>query len=626
MTVTLNGKVVNSAGQGVPGKIVKIEVVPDEVQPYSLEGQYGITGATAVTSDASGAWTITIPGSANLTPPDKVKYKITEGKRSYYLDVPTTGGPYSVADLFNRTTPTDPGVPTPDFTWQLGQGAGEVQFTDTSVGTVDKWEWDFTGDGIIESGAQNPTFTFPGIGTYTARLTVSNSKYSVTVSKTVIVTAPPVVVKAQFDWHLDAVWPFVQFRDLSQGAITSWAWDFTNNGSTDSTLKAPKANYGAAGTYTAKLTVSDGVTSDSITHTVTVPTNPTPPSNPRGKLFMGMTFPYGGVTSTYLSFLQRAEVQFARCGWPEIENMLSSPSNPSNAGTFNTNVTGFSLEAQLTLLHNAGLGFIFSGLGVPTQVNSSAGSGEWKYFPTTSGGRTQMGNYMKAVCDVLNPLFDYIEWYQESNIPGQNPGLAALGMSAATAAPIVAAAMKSFIDTVRAYAPSQQIVAGSIANRGNWKAPVANDIGWTGPAWLQLLLNAEPTLKTTSAPHFWGYHDYVGLTDPADSTVPWAMGQLDEFHNTLVRNGCQAPGGGSAKVMITEYGVRRADMTDAESVTFMQHYYEAHQARRDAGWLAGAECIMEELGTSKSLYMPTAPYDPYNMGIRFETISKTVLL
>ena len=50
----------------------------------------------------------------------------------------------------------------------------------------------------------------------------------------------------------------VQFTDLSTGSPTSWAWDFQNDGSTDSTLQNPAFTYTAAGTYTVKLTATNG--------------------------------------------------------------------------------------------------------------------------------------------------------------------------------------------------------------------------------------------------------------------------------------------------------------------------------------------------------------------------------
>ncbi|NUT08410.1 MAG: PKD domain-containing protein [Hamadaea sp.] len=55
-----------------------------------------------------------------------------------------------------------------------------------------------------------------------------------------------------------------------QGRLT-YAWDFTNNGSTDSTAAAPSFTYTTNGTYTAKLTVTDTLgASDSATVTIQV--------------------------------------------------------------------------------------------------------------------------------------------------------------------------------------------------------------------------------------------------------------------------------------------------------------------------------------------------------------------
>ncbi|HOT02893.1 MAG TPA: PKD domain-containing protein [Methanolinea sp.] len=47
----------------------------------------------------------------------------------------------------------------------------------------------------------------------------------------------------------------VQFTDQSTGSITSWAWDFDNNGVIDSNMQNPGYTYATAGTYTVKLTV-----------------------------------------------------------------------------------------------------------------------------------------------------------------------------------------------------------------------------------------------------------------------------------------------------------------------------------------------------------------------------------
>ena len=63
----------------------------------------------------------------------------------------------------------------------------------------------------------------------------------------------------------------MKFTDASIGtAPLSYAWDFDNNGVTDSTLQNPTYTYSAAGTYTATLTVSNTAGSNLVTHVITV--------------------------------------------------------------------------------------------------------------------------------------------------------------------------------------------------------------------------------------------------------------------------------------------------------------------------------------------------------------------
>jgi trimeric autotransporter adhesin len=57
----------------------------------------------------------------------------------------------------------------------------------------------------------------------------------------------------------------VAFTDSSTGSPTSWSWDFGDGGT--STAQSPSHTYQAAGTYTVKLTVLDGTSSDTLTRT-----------------------------------------------------------------------------------------------------------------------------------------------------------------------------------------------------------------------------------------------------------------------------------------------------------------------------------------------------------------------
>lgn len=69
----------------------------------------------------------------------------------------------------------------------------------------------------------------------------------------------------------------VQFTDLSTSqntTITSWEWDFDNDGTTDSYEQNPSRFFGTPGSYTVSLTVSDGTFSDSETKTNYITVNP----------------------------------------------------------------------------------------------------------------------------------------------------------------------------------------------------------------------------------------------------------------------------------------------------------------------------------------------------------------
>jgi len=59
----------------------------------------------------------------------------------------------------------------------------------------------------------------------------------------------------------------IQFTDTSFGVSSQWRWDFDNDSIYDSTEQNPVYSYNASGTYTVKLTVSNGGNSDSIIKT-----------------------------------------------------------------------------------------------------------------------------------------------------------------------------------------------------------------------------------------------------------------------------------------------------------------------------------------------------------------------
>jgi|GEM_PF-1628502 len=142
--------------------------------------------------------------------------------------------------------------------------AGNQQFSSTvemyaMVGTGN-YQWYYndaelsgeTGDHLILD-----SLTVAELGSYYCSTDSGNSR-------TVYITGetPSLVARFEADVTTGEVPLAVNFIDLSTGA-TSWAWDFGDG--TTSADQNPSHEYGAAGSYTVTLTVSDGSDSASVT-------------------------------------------------------------------------------------------------------------------------------------------------------------------------------------------------------------------------------------------------------------------------------------------------------------------------------------------------------------------------
>ena len=182
-------------------------------------------------------------------------------------------------------------APVANFTATPTNGTAPltVQFTDQSTGSPTSWAWDFNNDGIVDSTAQNPIYTYSTAGTYTVKLTVTNSagSNSLTSTNCITVNVPAPVANFTAAPTSGTVPLQIQFTDQSTGNINSYAWDFNNDGTVDSTVQSPSYIYSAHGTYTVKLTVTGPGGSNSITRTNYITVNPdttapTVTANPAG--------------------------------------------------------------------------------------------------------------------------------------------------------------------------------------------------------------------------------------------------------------------------------------------------------------------------------------------------------
>ena len=186
-----------------------------------------------------------------------------------------------VTDFITKTVPVVANTaPIADFVYgpAAPTTADTVTFSDRSTdfdGTIAAWLWEF-GNGVT-STVQSASYKYATAGTYAVTLKVTDNHGLIgTVTKDVLVgvatNAPPV---ANFNWAptLPQANQAVQFNNLStdtDGTVTGHNWDFGDG--TPSTAKNPAHTYAAAGTYAAKLTVTDndGATSTTVTKQITV--------------------------------------------------------------------------------------------------------------------------------------------------------------------------------------------------------------------------------------------------------------------------------------------------------------------------------------------------------------------
>ena len=163
--------------------------------------------------------------------------------------------------------------PTAAFTGSPLSGSSplNVFFDDQSTNAPQQYAWNF-GDGNTSTTFGDVNHTYNSAGTYTVTLTVTNTAGSDTEQKVAYITVGSGggPLNAEFTGTpVSGAAPLnVVFSSAaSVGAITTYAWDFDGNGTTDSTAANPTRSYATPGTYTVSLTVGDGSATDTETKT-----------------------------------------------------------------------------------------------------------------------------------------------------------------------------------------------------------------------------------------------------------------------------------------------------------------------------------------------------------------------
>ena len=180
--------------------------------------------------------------------------------------------------------------PTPTVTVPInnnvcvGAGVAATNFTSTTAGSTFDWTNSNTAIGLSASGNGNiPLFTATNTTTnpITATITVTpTADGCVGTASTYTITVYPAPT-ANFAFSNVCFGSSTPFTDLSTangGTISSWNWDFTNNGTVDNSSQNPTFGYTSASNYTVELMVITSLgCKDSITEVITV--NPIPVAN-----------------------------------------------------------------------------------------------------------------------------------------------------------------------------------------------------------------------------------------------------------------------------------------------------------------------------------------------------------
>ncbi len=199
--------------------------------------------------------------------------------------------------------------------------------------TAGTWvEWNVssavTGNGVVELALRNAG----GSGTYSSREGANRPQLVVNTAGD---PPPPQAPVAGFSGTpTSGSAPLVvSFTDASTNAPTSWAWDFDDDGTVDSTAQHPQHTYSASGTYSVTLTATNASGSDSDTRTNYVVVGTTQPPPPVAG-FSGT--PTSGTAPLVVSFADTSTNSPTSWAWDFDGNGTTDSTSQSPQYTYTT--------------------------------------------------------------------------------------------------------------------------------------------------------------------------------------------------------------------------------------------------------------------------------------------------
>jgi PKD repeat protein len=274
-----------STANGCSTSVIKTVVITDApFVDFSFDNHCSaatiqFTHASSIDNATNSSWDWSFGDGLTSALADPQHMYSTPGEYTVTLTITNTSG------CENTNSRNITILPAPDAKFSIDAPACskyQVAFTDqssASIGYIMRWEYNF-GDGTnaVIHYPENPSIshTYDTYGTYNATLTViTNDSCSATISKSIQILPSPL---ANFDFDATCLEVPVQFNDLSQGNLISWAWDFNDPGSllnNSSNQQNPVHLFGQAGDYLVTLLVQNANgCHDTVTRTISISPKP----------------------------------------------------------------------------------------------------------------------------------------------------------------------------------------------------------------------------------------------------------------------------------------------------------------------------------------------------------------
>ncbi|MCK9411082.1 MAG: C10 family peptidase [Prolixibacteraceae bacterium] len=199
----------------------------------------------------------------------------------FYAKARNNNGDIRFNSLNSGCGTTINGPPTASFSATPASGCTPmiVNFIDGSEGNITAWAWDIDNNGTVDYTTQNPSHTYTTAGTYTVKLTVTNSFGSDSKVFQNLLTVNPLPVSAGVISGTSAVCQgqnAVIYTVPTVANSTSYVWTLPTGATGISTTNSITVNYGTSAVSGNIAVKGHNACGDGVSSTLAITINPLP--------------------------------------------------------------------------------------------------------------------------------------------------------------------------------------------------------------------------------------------------------------------------------------------------------------------------------------------------------------